>query len=377
MSKGSKSRSFALYAFLALLIASFPALLTAQIPQPPEKSTDKPAAQPLAKPTIPPLERRVGRTTLAVARDVRLSLGNRTTGRITVHGWDQDVIEARAFSERGDEVLILGQKDEEGGKRIFLKADYVNLENSASPTEALDMPPSNNDSPIQIHLEVSVPHYAELEVVKVIRSNVEITGVETPITVIGNSSNVVLKDVGSVEIHTRAGSVAIENARGIAEVTSTTGGIKMINSRGALQAVSIAGPIEVRCFKGRIEVSNTQAPIELEGIDGDVSAIAATSSVRFRGELSDDSRYYLKSMSGSVEMMVPANTRGFNATLSCYRGVVESDFSLKPKPGAQEGGPGSRLSGRFGKGNSQITLDSFEGFVKLSKVPPSSISSCK
>src|SRR6266550_1204328 len=370
MSKGSKSRSFALHAFLALFIASFPALLTAQIPLPPEKSTVKPPGL--------SFERRVGQFSLVVQRDVRLLVDNRSAGRITVHGWDMDVIAAHAFSERGEEVLMINQKDEEGGKKVVLKADYMNLENSESPTQALDMPPVNSDGPIQIHIEVNVPRNTELEVIRVIRSNVEVTGLATPITVVGQSSNIMLKDVGSVEIHTRSGSVVIENARGIAEVTSTSGAIKMINSRGSLQAVSIAGPIEVRCFKGRIEVSNTQAPIELEAIDGDVSAIAAISNVRFRGELSDDGRYYLKSMSGRVEMMVPADTRGFNATLSCYRGIVESDFSLKSKPGAQDAGaPGRRLAGRVGKGNSQITLDSFEGFVKLSKVPKSSMVSCK
>jgi hypothetical protein len=305
-------------------------------------------------------------------------LENRTTGRITVHGWDRDVLEAHAISDRGEEVVILAQNGDDGSRKIFLKADYVNLENSATPTQALDLPPRGSDGPLQIHLEVNVPRYVELELIRVTRSDVEIIGVETPITVIGRSSNVTVKDVGSVEAHTRTGTITIENARGIADISSSTGAIRVANSRGAVRAVSITGSIEVRCVKGRVDVGNTQAPIELVGIDGDVEAIASSSNVLFTGPLSGDGRYYLKSMSGRVEMIVPADTRGFSATLTSYRGTVESDFSLRPKPVAQDADTvGHRLSGRFGNGSPQITLDSFEGPVKLTKMASTPKVSCQ
>lgn len=94
------------------------------------------------------------------------------------------------------------------------------------------------------------------------------------------------------------------------------------------RAVSIAGPIEIKCSDGRVDVSNTDAPIELVNINGDVDAIATNSSVRFTGKLRDGGRYHLKSMSGRVEMLLPANPSGFSATPSFYRGLVESAFNL-------------------------------------------------
>jgi DUF4097 and DUF4098 domain-containing protein YvlB len=161
-------------------------------------------------------------------------------------------------------------------------------------------------------------------------------------------------------------------------VSSSTGKISIANSRGAVRAVSIAGPIEIRCVKGRVDVGNTQAPIDLKGIDGDVEAIASSSDVRFTGLLSDDGRYYLKSMSGRVEMIVPGDSHGFNATLTSYRGSVESDFALVSKSSTQDTSDKKhRLAGRFGKGNPQITLDSFEGLVKLTRVARSSLEVCK
>jgi len=386
---------------LVFAVASCPASLTAQVPSPPQKPADqispppkklgdrisppdKPGAQVVSPPekpawmkAFPHFERQLGRGSVGVARGVRLRVDNRTSGRITVHGWDRDVIEAHAFSERGEEVVIFAQGEDDGPKPVFMRADYANLGTAETPTQILDAPPLGKDGPIPVHLEVNVPRYTELELIKVIRSDVEIVGVGTPITVISQSSSITLKDVGSVEAHNRTGAIKIENAEGIADVTSSTGSIKVSNSRGAVRAVSITGSIEIRCFKGRVDVGNTEAPIELVGIEGDVEAIAASSDVTFSGPLRGDGRYYMKSMSGRVEMIVPADTRGFNAVLTSYRGKVESDFSLRPKPASQDPDTaGHRLSGRFGNGSPQVTLDSFEGFVKLSKMASSSIASC-
>jgi hypothetical protein len=307
-----------------------------------------------------------------------LGVDNRTVGRITVRGWDSDVIEAQATSERGDEVVVLTRAEGDGPERLFIKADYTNLDSGVPTTDELVLPPLKGDDPVQVHLEVKVPRYAEIELIRVIRSDVEVTGIETAVSITGHSSNLTLKDVGSVEAHTRTGSIAVENARGIADVSSSVGKISVRNSRGAVRAVSIAGAIDIRCVKGRVDVSNTQAPIELSGIDGDVDAIAASSDVRFTGALSADNRYYMRSMSGRVELVIPAETRGFNATLTSYHGSVDSDFALVPKPAPQDSASTKhRLAGRFGNGGPQITLDSFEGVLKLTKAPRNSILSCK
>jgi hypothetical protein len=397
---------------IALAVTASPAIVTAQLPAAPPKPVDQtspppkkpgdrisPSGKPGAQKVLPPdldqktivklkeklpwsnafqhFERQLGRVSLPVTRGVRLLVDNRTSGRITVHGWDRDVIEAHAVSDRGEEVVLFSQSEDDGPKAVFLKADYANLDNPTTPTAALELPPVGNDGPIQVHLEVNVPRYAELELIKVIRSNIEIIGVETPISIIGQEGNLTLKDVGSVEAHTRSGSIVVENARGIAELTSSTGKIDISNSRGAVRAVSITGAIEVKCVKGRVEAGNTSGLIELVGIDGDVEVIATSSDVRFKGPLRSDGRYYMKTMSGRIEMIMPSDTRGFNALLTSYRGKVESDFLLRPKPNVENSESAEhRLSGRFGNGGPEVTLDSFQGIVKLSKLGATPIPSC-
>lgn len=315
-------------------------------------------------------ERYYGSTSLPASRSMRLLVDNRTAGRITVIGGNTETIEAHAVSERGDEVLIVSEVEVDGDRKIFIKADYASLEDAESKTKELGPPPLVQDVPVLVHLEVRVPRYTELEWIKVIRSHVSITGVDAPVGIISQYSKVTLKDVGSSEISSRSGSIEIENAKGVTEARSVSGAIRVSNSEGAVRLGSISGPIEVRCIKGRVEVTNTQASIDLTGIDGDVDANVISSTITFRGPLRGDARYILKSMSGRVEMLLPAETTGFNAVLTAYRGMVESDFPL-PNNTASATQPDTagprRLSGQIGKGSAQILLDTFDGVVRLSK----------
>jgi hypothetical protein len=321
-------------------------------------------------------ERKYGKFSTDAPRTVEIALGNRSTGRITVVGWDRDVVSARAYSERGDEVLIFAHVVDGAEQKIFIKADYADIGSSDPAAMSPELPPVNNDGPIQIHLEVSVPRQSALQTIKVIRSNVQVTNIETPISILGDQSNIVLKQVGSAEAHTRSGNIEVEGSAGLVQLTTATGAIRITSARGGIRAISIAGLIEVKCARGRVDVSNTNAPIDLYDVEGDVDAIASTSSVRLATDLRQDGRYFLKSMSGRVEMILPSSINGFNATLSSYRGVVESDFPLKanrndlrsPVSRAHDVELRPRMNGQFGKGGSQIMLDSFEGVVRLTKV---------
>jgi hypothetical protein len=311
-----------------------------------------------------------------VQRGVRITVGNRTTGQITISGWDRDVIEARAVSPRGDEVVVAGEYAASGATSLFLKADYANLEQPATPAVPVDHVPIIDDQVVKIHLQVKVPRYTEIERIEVSRSDVEVSDVETQIVVSGKSSTIILKRVGAADVQTRDGNVQIDGVDGLATVVTASGAIHINKSKSFVRAVSIAGPIEVTCSSGRVDVSNTEAPITLANIDGDLDAVATNSNVKFAGNLREGARYFLKAMSGNVEMVLPANTRGFTSTLSSYRGQIENAFKLSNKQPISNS-ENRRVVGRFGNGKTQILLDSFEGLVRLTKVDEASIPPCK
>src|SRR5215813_1498182 len=242
--------------------------------------------------------REFGSTSFTVPGNVQVMVDNRTTGSIKVTGWDRDVINVRAVSERGEEVVILERKTDGPDTLVFMKADYADLESNDRTARVLDLPPVGNDGPIQIHLEVSLPRKANIAMIRVMRSNVEVENVETPLAISGGQSSIVLRHVGPVEVHTRSGNIEIEDARGLVNVTTSTGAIHLLSPKSEVRALSIVGPIEIRCARGHVDVGNTNAPIDIYDSVGDVDAVAATSNVRFIGALQEGRRYFLKSMSG-------------------------------------------------------------------------------
>jgi Putative adhesin len=321
-------------------------------------------------------ERHYGRFRIKPEPGLKISLGNRTIGRITVNGWDRDVIEAHAVSERGDEVVIVSRHDS-GTRTLLLKADYADLDQPAAPTSSVYTPPVSDGKVVKVHLEVNLPRNAEIDLIQVWRSPVQVSGMETPISVSGGQSSVILKRVGAVAVRTRSGNVEVEDATGTVVIGTTSGAVRVHNVKGPVRVVSISGPIEIKCSRGRTQVANTEAPIELINVDGEVDAVATNSSVRFTGTLREDGRYDLKSMSGRVEMILPVNTHGFDATLTSYRGVIESDFNMNVNSPASDGPQQRRLIRHPGNGRARIALDSFDGFVRLTRVVPDSIPGCK
>jgi DUF4097 and DUF4098 domain-containing protein YvlB len=298
------------------------------------------------------------RVSLPFVRGSKVAVDNRTTGRITVVGWNQDIVEATAVSDRGEERVIFRTKEDPSGMMIFLTADYA----EQFPDLLSSILGLRSGA---VRLEVKLPRHAEIEMIQVKRSEVLVTGIDTPITVDGRSSTITLKDVNEVEVRTRSGDVEVTGARGLVDVVTTRGAIRVRDAGGDVRALSISGDIEIRCVRGRVDVGNTEGAIELVGVGG-VDANTMNSNVRFTGTLRDEGRYYLKSMSGRVEMMLRADTPGFTAYLSSYRGAITNDFALKTKQ-APNDTSGKRITGRYGNGRAQVTLDSFDGQVKLGK----------
>lgn len=370
----------------------------------------------------PPVERDEQARTVRVRleRGGKIEVGNRTTGRIVVRGWDGDYVEAVATSERGAEYVRASSERGPSGQRVFLKADYLPSDPPPPPlpTEKQKPPPMPAekqkppplpaekqttdtkppqqqsglerekeglrfvfDLPREVHLEVKVPRYAELESISVNRSEVEVEGLETPVAVDGRRSTVRLRRVGAVEVRTERGAVEVEGARGLVDVLTESGYVSVRDVRGDVRVLSLSGDVEVACVAGRVNVSNTRGAVRVVGAGGDVDATTVDGEIRFDGRLRADGRYHLKSMSGAVEMTVAADPPGFTALLSSYRGQIEDGFALKKvktaAPASDQRGPDNRLLGRHGDGQAQVTLDSFDGKVRLARAAAGTTHECK
>ena len=80
-------------------------------------------------------------------------------------------------------------------------------------------------------------------------------------------------------------------------------------------------------------------------------------------------------------MALAPDPPGFTALLSSYRGQIEDGFALKAVKTAasppDHKNPNNRLLGRHGDGQAQLTLDSFDGRVRLLRAAPGTLEECK
>lgn len=217
------------------------------------------------------------------------------------------------------------------------------------------------------------------------RNDVSVTNIDTPVS-IASSGDVHATKVGGIEAKTRASSVYVKDVSGPVNISTVTGSVVVKEAQGDVRAVSISGTIIIECVRGRAEAGTADGTITLVGIGGDLEATSTGGTIAFTGVIRDGGRYRLKSMSGSVRMLIQREPPGFMATLSSYKGQILLDFELKtelsantatPDLSATQGQPVRRVTGRFGEGDARISLDSFSGAVQLTRAPSEIWKNCR
>jgi hypothetical protein len=375
-----------------------------------------------------------GKVMIRFARGNRLDVDNRSTGPIVVVGWDRDYVEAFAVSDRGAEAIKVGIEDGFSARTIRIRADYAertddlagfvidqvakvesmkdrvaslwesrtrlndrpsrepgsargrdpqqSVNSPVSPPPLYEPPPPDVQAasmvrPGEVFLEVRVPRQATLDLIKVYRSEVLVYGVDTDVVVDGQRSVVRIGHVRSAEVHTQSGNIEVESVTDSVNLITTSGIIRVKDIGGSLRALSVSGRIEIECARGKVDVNNTNAPIILNGVTGDVTATGTNGNIVFRGTVRSGGQYNLKSLSGSVELELPSSVKGFTATLTSYSGPVENAFQLKSVDGPVAPANTRRIFGRYGNGEATITLDSFDGSVKLTRSQTQTAFACK
>jgi len=351
----------------------------------------------------------IGRATIKFDRLYNIHVDNRSTGRITIIGWDKDFIEATARSNRGDEMIVVRSYFDDVGTVLYIKADYRpddSVENNSnpaapvgspspvplpSPTPAQRITPSTISNPgfsirfgqsHNINIEVKLPRRAELMPIQVNKSDVDVANIETPVKILGASSSITLNNIESAEVSTKNGDVTVDNATGLIDVITRSGNVLITNAKTDVRVLSLNGAVDIRCARGRVNASTTDGAINFLNVSGDVDATNTYGAITFTGAIRKDGRYYLKSMSGRVEMKIQPQPSGFSATLSSYRNKVEVGFPLKIKQKSSsenDNHPGSteqRIIGSYGNGQALITLNSFDREVILTKATENELKGC-
>jgi DUF4097 and DUF4098 domain-containing protein YvlB len=319
----------------------------------------------------------VGPVARKIIQGTRIAVSSKTVN-VKIIGVDGDMLQAAATSETGAEPVMTQVSGEASRPRILL---YV--------------PASGPRRARPIILEVKVPRYAEIESVESSTGEIDVSGIDAAVSISNGTGGVKVNRVGSLKVSTRGGEIiareikgdviarsthgdmTIEGVNGAVDVAATNGDVQVRNAAGDVRANMATGDIDVNCVKGRAELNSASGSIIIVGASGDVEATTASGDVTFKGAIRANGRYRLKSISGEVAMFIQPDAPGFTATLITYSGDIETAFPLKVETPLQGGPINRRISGRYGNGGGQITLDSFSGAVGLSKGSPAEWKQCK
>lgn len=262
----------------------------------------------------------------------RISIGN-IAGTVSVTAWDRH------------EVQVTGRLGD-GAKPLAITGSNGDLEIKVEPQGGSGWFNWGGDSRMApTTLELHVPRAASLDV------NV----VSAPLVIDG-------MDGGSIQVNTVSGKARINARTPSLKVDSVSGSIEQAGhaEQAALQTVSgdILAPalgreVELQTISGRIQAhGGPWRKLTLSTVSGDVQLGGALASAGSIG---------IDSMSGNVQLQLPANTSA-SLHASSFSGDLRSDFGTAKKP---EHGPGSSLDARLGDGNGSINIETFSGDLRV------------
>jgi len=245
-------------------------------------------------------------------------------GEIVIEGWGEK--EARLIGELGDSV------DE--------------LEISASDSSLrINVANRNSRNVDNTELRLMVPEGASIDATAV-SADIAVSGLDNEKVTASSVSGDVVVDVISnrVSIESVSGDVEFQGRTQRISAESVSGDLEISGISGEISATAVSGDMELQA--GLIDSG------KLETVSGDIT---------MTGELSDNSRLTVESMSGDVYIGLPGKQLGLFKAES-FSGRITTDFGSVDHA---KHGPGSHLKHVAGDSGAEIRVESFSGNIKL------------
>ena len=150
-----------------------------------------------------------------------------------------------------------------------------------------------------------------------------------------------------------------------------------------LSIETISSTVEIKDVRGEITVEVISGELTIEGDDLTVSAATVSGrieilggmlreadietvsgSIRVEGELDRKGDFDFEIFSGDVTLLLPSSTSA-EFDISTFSGTIDNDFG--PGPTTSELLPSKSLSFSLGSGDASVSVESFQGNVRLKK----------
>ncbi len=203
------------------------------------------------------------------APDGTVSIEN-MAGTIKVTGWDRAEVQVKGTVGAGGELSFEGTG----------KSTHIEIESDRNPMG------------VKSDLEVYVPA----------GSSVEIEGFQATISAVGVT--------GSVKAETVNGSITQSGAAKNVELQSVNGDVDVTKAHGRVKAESVNGSVVLHDASGELEASTVHGKLHVLGGSwqrAEIESVAGT--VRFEAALSPRATLSIETVSGAVQLVLPAGDR--------------------------------------------------------------------
>lgn len=278
-------------------------------------------------------------TPINLSKDVRptarITIDN-TKGEVTVTAWDRNQVQVTGSLGDGARPLQL-----DGDERTV----DIRVEGDDKRGSWFSW---GNDTRMQPSvLNVRVPRAATLDV-HVVSAPVILDGLEGGKVSVDSVS-------GRIRANVRAPDVDMQSVSGSIELAGKTGKADLQTVSGDITAPNVGDSLDAQTVSGRMMIGG--------GPWKDANFSTVSGDTRIQGGVQPNGKLTVDSMSGDVEVALPANTSA-RLEASTFSGDLRSDFG---SPSREDDGPGKQLKTTIGGGSATIHLEAFSGDVKVRK----------
>ena len=258
-------------------------------------------------------------STVPVERGQRLEV-HAFAGEIAVTSWDRNAVRVVAESN--------------GRSRVEIHRTGATLEVS---TEGRRGPPAMMD------LQITAPSWMPLD----------LSGVNTDIRVTGAKAGVTAETV--------QGEITVEGGDGIISLQSVEGPVSLRGARGRIEVHSVNEDVDIANSSGDITAETVNGEISLLQVDATgLAASTVNGDIDYDGPIRSNGRYALSSHNGDLTLSMTPTTSAA-VSVSTFNGEFESEFPVT----LTETRKGKRFSFTVGSGSAQVSLESFQGSIRL------------
>ena len=213
---------------------------------------------------------------------------------------------------------------------------------------------------ISITYTIQVPRATEVEA-NVASGAQTIRNVIGPVTVRAASGSIRLENIQrDAEVTTASGTISASDVGSDLHVSTASGNVELSGIKGNVRASTVSGVIRIAKPGARVEAGNTSGEIEIQGASNDVKAHAISGLVSVQGNPGADSYWDLKSVSGGVQLRVPA-AANLHLTAEASSGDIRSDIPIV----VEEQGKHT-LRAHMGSGGGRVDVHTVSGEIRVS-----------